>query len=266
VIGRPVNVEPKVGVGGTLAAAYAAKAKPDGYTIYLAPSSTVMSAAQALYKQLPYDPMKDFVSLLGAFKTAFILLVPRSSPYTNVAELTEAMRKKGDKASYGTATLTGKVAAELYKEQFGLSAVEIPYKSGILAMNDMASGLFDFYFTDTGTAKSQIGPGGKLRPLCVTSRSRITSLPEVPGAGEQGLQMDFVHYGALHTPAGTPKAINDQLISWMNPIVSSEEAKKFLATLGYDQWLADARGVDEMLERETRNWAGYVKLARIQPE
>lgn len=266
VIGKPVTVDPKVGVGGTIAAAFAARAKPDGYTIYLSPSSTVLAAARALYKTLNYDPVNDFVSVLGIFKTAFILLVPRSAPYNTVAELTEHLRSKGDKASYGTATLTGRVAAELYKAQFGLSAVEVPYKSGVVAMNDMASGLFDFYYTDTGTAKAQIAPGGKLKALAVTSATRMESLPEVPGAAEAGLKMDFVAYSALHVPAGTPKPIIDQLTAWMEPIASGAEAKKFLSTLGYDPWMANAKAVNDMLERETKNWADYVKLAKIEQQ
>ncbi|MSQ70201.1 MAG: tripartite tricarboxylate transporter substrate binding protein [Betaproteobacteria bacterium] len=265
-IGKPVVVEPKVGMGGTMAAAYAAQARPDGHTIYLAPSSTVLAAAPSLFKKLPYDPIKDFVPVLALFKTAFILVVPASAPYKTLPELTAHLREKGNKASYGTATLTGRVAAELYKTQFGLAAVEVPYKSGITAINDMLSGLFDFYFTDTGTAKAHIGPGGRLRPLAVTSQTRMDALPEVPGAAGAGLKMNFVACSGLHVPAQTPRPIIDQLAAWMEPIAASEDARKFLATLGYDPWLGNARVVTDMLERETRNWAEYIRLAKIEPQ
>lgn len=266
LIGKPVVVEPKVGMGGTMAAAYAAQARPDGHTIYLAPSSTVLAAAPSLFKKLPYDPLKDFVHVLPVFKAAFVVVVPRDAPYKTLSELTTHLRQKGAKASYGSATLTGKIAGELYKEQFGLSVVEVPYKSGITAMNDMLSGLFDFYVTDTGTAKAQIGPGGRLRALSVTSRNRMDALPDIPGAGEAGLKMDFVAYSGLHVPAQTPRAIIDQLSAWMEPIIASEDAKKFLATLGYDPWIGNSKAISDMLEREVKNWADYVRLAKIEPQ
>src|SRR5262249_33845145 len=145
VVGKPVVVENKVGMGGSLATGYVAQAKPDGYTIYMA-SSSALAAAPYLFKKLPYDPLKDFATVTSVFKAAFVLVVPSTSPCASVAELTDVLRRKGDKASYGSATHPGKVAAEIYKAQFGLKAVEVPYKSGLDALNDLYSGQLDFYF------------------------------------------------------------------------------------------------------------------------
>jgi tripartite-type tricarboxylate transporter receptor subunit TctC len=263
--GKPVVVEPRVGVGGTIAAASVARAAPDGHTIYLAPSSTVIAAAPHLYRSLAYDPAKDFAHVAAVYKAAFCVVVPRSSPVQTMADLTEHLRKLGPKGSYGTATLPGKITGELYKQQFGLSTVEVPYKTGVTALNDLVSGLFDFYVTDTGTAKSQLS-GGRLRALMVTSRGRMESLPDIPGAGDAGVKLDLIAYSGLHVPAQTPRPIIEQLAAWIGPIAASEEARKMLSNLGYDPWLGDAKVVIDMLERETRAWAEYARIAKIEPQ
>jgi tripartite-type tricarboxylate transporter receptor subunit TctC len=266
VTGRPIVVEPRVGMGGTIAAASVARAAPDGYTIYVAPSSSVLAAAPSVFRKLSYDPMRDFANVVALFKTAFMFVVPSNSPVRSIADLTELLRQKGAKGSYGSSTLPGKIAGELYKAQFGLATLEVPYKSGASAFNDLASGLLDFYLTDTGTVKAQIGPGGRLRALCVTSQTRVQALPDIPSAGESGLKFDLLAYGSMHVPAQTPRAIIDQLTAWMMPIAASDDAKKFLVNLGYDPWLGGASVVQEMLERETRNWAEYVKIAKVEPQ
>jgi tripartite-type tricarboxylate transporter receptor subunit TctC len=265
-IGKPVVVENKVGMGGSMAAGYLAQSKPDGYTICLASSGTVLAAAPFLFKNLPYNPKKDFAHVTPVFKAAFVLVVPSTSPYRTVAELTEAMRLKGDKSSYGSATQPGKIASEIYKTQFGLKTVEVPYKSGVDAMNDLHAGQIDFYFTDSGTVREQTRPGGKLRALSTTSQQPIAALPDMPSARQAGIEIDMIAYWAVHVPAQTPKPIIDQLAAWFQPIVASEDARKFLGNLGYDPWIGNAQIVGEMVERESRNWANYSRIARIEPQ
>lgn len=266
VAGRPVVVEPRVGAGGTVAAASVARAAPDGHTIYLAPSSTVIAAAPFIFKTLNYDPAKDFAHVAAVYKAAFCVVVPRSSPYQSMADLASHLRAQGAKASYGTATLPGKITGELFKTQFGLQTVEVPYKTGVQAMTDLLQGLFDFYVTDTGTAKSQLGSAGRLRALMVTSAARMDSLPDIPGAAEAGVKLDLVAYSGLHVPAQTPRPIVEQLAAWIGPIAASDEARKMVNNLGYDPWLGDAKTVAAMLERETRSWAEYVKVAKVEPQ
>ena len=264
VAGKPVVVEPRVGAGGTVAAASVARAAPDGYTVFLASTSTALAAAPYLFKTLNYDPARDFTHVCGVYKAAFCLVVSKSSPFMTLADLTAHLKRQGDKASYGTATVPGKVTAEIYKSQFGLQTVEVPYKTGVTALNDLLSGLFEFYVTDTGTAKAQLA-AGRIRALMVTSAGRMDTLPDIPGAQEAGVKLDLMNYSALHVPAGTPRPIVDQLAAWVQPIAASEEARKTLANLGYEPWLGDAKVVADMIERERRNWGDYAAVARIQP-
>lgn len=264
VIGKPVVVENKVGMGGSMAAGYVAQAKPDGYTIFMS-SSSALAAAPSLFKTLPYDPLKDFENVTTVFKAAFVMVVPSSSPFKTVAELTEHLRSKGDKSSYGSATHPGKVASEIYKTQFGLKTVAVPYKSGLDAINDLLSGQLDFYYTDSGTVTAQIA-SGKLRALVTTAKEKFDALPGIPSAGDAGLNMDLIAYWGMHVPARTPKPIIDKLEAWLAPIVASADARKFLANLGYDPWIGNSRMVNEMVTRESKLWADYVKLAGITPQ
>jgi tripartite-type tricarboxylate transporter receptor subunit TctC len=262
--GMPVVVEIKAGMGGSMAAGYVAHAKPDGYTIFMSRSS-VLAAAPWIFKKLPYDPIKDFASVTTLFKATFVMVVPATSPFQTVAQLTEHLKKVGSKGSYGSATYPGKIASEIYKSQMGLETVEVPYKSGIDVLNDLNAGLIDYYFTDSGTVMSQIG-SGKLRALMTTSKERFSALPDISSAAEAGLNMDLVAYWGLYVPAKTPRDVIEKLATWTNPIVSEPDTKAFLANLGYDTWIGDARSVSDMVARESQLWSDYVKLARIDPQ
>jgi len=264
-LGKPVVVEIKLGMGGSMAAGYVAQAKPDGYTIFMS-SSSALAAAPWLYKKLPYDPTKSFAYVTPMFQATFVMVVPSNSPHKTLADLTDYLRKKGDKGGYGSATNFSKVASSIYKSKAGLSTVEVPYKSGLDALNDLHAGLIDFYFTDSGTIKNQIAPGGKLRALMTTSHDRFSALPGVPSAKEAGIDMNLVAYWALYVPTGTPQPVIEKLAKAMAPIVASEEAKAFLANLGFDPWLGNGQMVGEMIDRETKLWSEYVKLAGIQAQ
>lgn len=265
LIAKPVVVDIKTGMGGSIAAGYVAQSKPDGYTIFMS-SSSVLAAAPWLFKKLPYDPLKDFACVAALFKATFVMVVPSDSLFGTVAELTAQLRKKGNKASYGSATHPGKIASEMYKAQSGLDAIEVPYKSGIDALNDLNAGLIDFYITDSGTVINQISPGGRLRALMTTSQSRFAALPNVPSAADAGLNMDLIAYWGLYVPARTPKEIVQKLANWTEPVATSSDTKDFLANLGFDAWIGDGATVGEMIVQELRLWSEYVKLAKIDPQ
>ena len=209
-IGKTVIVENKPGAFGNIANEYVARSKPDGYTIYIAPTN-LLTIAPALYKKLNYDPLKDYDSACTLFKLPFILNVAADGPYKSVADLVAAMKKKGDKGSYGSVSTVSLISAELFKVQFGLETVEVKYKESANAMNDLLSGTLDFAFIDpAGTAA--LRNSGKLRALAVTTKDRVSSLPNIPGAHEVGIMnSDVFSWWSIHTPKGTPKPILDKL-------------------------------------------------------
>jgi tripartite-type tricarboxylate transporter receptor subunit TctC len=111
--GQPIVVENKVGAAGNLATEFVARSKPDGYTVFIAPASTVLAPAHFLFKQLNYDPDKDLESVTLLATLPFILFVAGDSPIKSVADLVDNLRQKGDKGSYGSSTTVGQVCLEI---------------------------------------------------------------------------------------------------------------------------------------------------------
>ncbi len=262
--GKPVIVENKVGAFGNIATETVARAKPDGYTIYIAPGSSVLAAAPHLFSKLNYDPVASFDHITTVNRVAFMFCVAADSPFKTMADLTAHLKEKGDGASYGASANTGVVAAALYKAQHGLKAVHVNYRTPPLGFADLAKGQLAFYITDPGTAAAPIRQG-MLRALSMTSANRMNALPDVPSAAESGIAgLDIVAWWSVHTPAGTPKKVLSQLEGWFNQITKEPATKDFLAKVGADPFPGNAALVKKLLSKEMKDWEGYVKLANIK--
>src|SRR5271165_6825925 len=148
ITGKPVIVENKPGALGNIATEAVARAKPDGYTIYIAPGSSTLAAAPSLFKKLGYDPINDFEHITTLSASAFALCVPSASPFKSVGELTAYLKDKGDAASYGSIAPPSLVSAEIYKTAFGLKTVEVKYKEQGPLLNDLFGGHLVFFFSD----------------------------------------------------------------------------------------------------------------------
>jgi tripartite-type tricarboxylate transporter receptor subunit TctC len=261
--GKPVIVDNKAGAFGNIASSFVARAKPDGYTIYIAPGSSVLAAAPSLFNQLNYDPVNDFEHITTLFKVTFIQIVASNSPYKTVADLTKALKEKGDKGSYGSVANTGLVSSELYKKALGLNTVEVKYKEVQSMLVDLMNGRIEFCHIDPTSVLGQL-QDGSVRAISTSSTQRIRALPDVPSASEAGIaNLDLVAWWSVHTPKGTPKPILDQLEGWFNKLARDEEAAKWLATIGCDPYPGDGKLVRELLEKDIKAWDGYVKLANI---
>lgn len=264
--GQPIVVENKVGAAGNLATEFVARSKPDGYTIFIAPASTVVAPARLLFKQLNYDPDKDLQSVALLATIPFILFVAGDSPIKSVADLVQILRQKGDKCSYGSSTTVGQVCAEIFKAQFGLKTVEVKYRDGLAGLNELMSHQLDFYFADPATTKAMVADG-RLRALMITSARRNTSLPHIPSTSEAGVSgMDMSFWWSVHVPIGTPKPITDKLAGWFDQFSLSDETKAFLATYGAEPLQGDAAAVDSLMAQERSKWVDYVRIAKIEPQ
>jgi tripartite-type tricarboxylate transporter receptor subunit TctC len=129
--GKPMIVENKPGAGTSIAAEYVARAKPDGYTLFLNPGNG-MAGNVYLYKNLGHDVIKDFAPITTLVKLPFVLAVTATSPAKSVAELIALVKDKGDKSSYGAPTNLARAAGELFNERAGLKSVAVPYKGSAL--------------------------------------------------------------------------------------------------------------------------------------
>lgn len=265
VMKRTIVVENRAGANGNIATTYTARAKPDGYTVYVhAPSA--LAANMHLFKNPPVDVVKELQVAATINRQPFMLTVHTNSPVKTVAELVEVLRKKGDKASYGTTAPTSKVAAAWFCKVFNLKAVEIMYKTGADTMNDMQSGAIDFCMHDPVHAVANAG-NGSLRMLGVTTKTRMKALPDLPSLHEQGVtDLDVPGWWAAMVPKDTPKPIVDRLNKMWREVIDSEETRQFMAKFGADTWSTSPEEAQAELAKDVKAWGEYIKLANIEPQ
>ncbi|HEY4774927.1 MAG TPA: tripartite tricarboxylate transporter substrate-binding protein [Xanthobacteraceae bacterium] len=263
--GKPVVTENRPGAQGLLGTEAIAKAKPDGYTISINPAASTLAAASHIFKKLPFDPLKDFEFAGLILSVPFVLSVsPRESMRT-LADLTRHLKEKKGEAFYGGSTNAGIVASELYKNAIGVDVKRVNYRSALDALNEMAAGNIDFYFTDATTALGQI-TAGRYRALAVTSAKRSSALADVPTMTELGVPMDFAPWWGVLAPAGTPKPIVDKIAGWFDKISAMPETKAFLIRNGLEPLSGDAATMRALLVKDIARWAEWVKLAQIEPQ
>jgi tripartite-type tricarboxylate transporter receptor subunit TctC len=261
---RTVIVENKVGAQGNIATQYVARSKPDGHTIYIHAGSAV-AANQSLFRKPPVDVAKALRVVATINRQPFMLVVDaKKSPYKTVAELTAAMKKKGDKATYGTAAPNGRIMGQLYLSVAGFKAVEVLYKTGSDSLNEMSSGRLDFATLDPVLALAQ-HRAGRLRILGVSTGQRLDASPDLPTMTEEGVKMDLTGWWAVMVPTGTPKPAVDKLHRWFVEIVSTPETKAFLNKFGGDPFINTPDKAQAMFESAIKEWGEYIRLAKIEP-
>jgi len=258
---QTVIVENKPGANGNISAQYTARSKPDGYTVYIHAGSST-AANFHLFKRPPLDPRKDLQVVATLNIQPFTIVVPVDSPYKTLADLTEAMKKKGDKANYASSNTSGTVLGQLYEQATGIKAVEIHYRTAADTLNDFKSGTLDFGSVDPVFALSQVN-AGRLRMLAVATPERMKALPDVPTMKEQGVDVSLPSWFAAMVAAKTPKAIVDKLNAYFNEIEKMPETAAFLAKFGADTFISTPEEGQELMRKEVDNWAKYVEVAKI---
>jgi tripartite-type tricarboxylate transporter receptor subunit TctC len=264
ITNRTIIVENKSGAGGNIATEYAARAKPDGYTIYVHAASGV-AANVHLFKNQPVDVSKAILIAATINQQPFMLVVDAKSPYKTVAEVTAAMKQKGAKASYATSAPTGTVMGEIYKARTGVQAVEINYKNAQDSLNEMLSGKTDYGMLDPQYSLAQVREG-RLRVLAVSSGKRLQATPEFPTMTESGVPMDLTGWWAAMLPVGTPKPILTKVNQWFTQIVKTDETKKFLNSFGGDPFIISPEEGQALFLKTIKDWGEYVKIAKIEPK
>ena len=263
--GRTVIVENKAGASGAIAVGYAARAKPDGYTMYLSAGSGT-AAQMHLFKVPPVDVLKAFQLAATINRQAFMLTVDAKSPYTSVPELTAAMKQKGSAATYAVAATSGIVMGEMYKAITGVSAVELRYKDSAGALNDMASGRVDYGMHDPVFSLAQQREG-RIHILAHSSGQRLAAIPDIPTMAESGVSgMDLTSWWAVHLPSATPRPIIDQINTWFNKILTMDDTREFLNKFGGDPFISTPDAAQALFVKEEAAWGEYVRIAKIEPQ
>lgn len=266
-LGQPFIVENKPGAAGAVGAAYVAKAKPDGYTLFGGTISTHAINA-SLYKNLPYDPVKDFepVSLTATLPN--VLMVGPQLGVNSVQELIALLKKDPSKrtfASSGAGTSTH-LAGELLADLIGVPLTHIPYKGTPPAMVDVAAGQVTFMF-DQMTAAVPLVQAGKLKLLAVTTAKRIALAPQLPTMMESGVpKFEMSSWQAVYAPKGTPRAIVQKLSGEIHRILALPDIKEKLGTqLGMELVGSTPEELAAHMAREIPRWAALVKKSGATP-
>ncbi len=263
--GRQVLVENRFGAGGNIAAEYTARAKPDGYTVFVHAASAI-AGNMYLYKNPPIDAGKALMIAASVNRQPFMVAVDAAKPWKTVAELTAFLREKGDKATYATSATAGTIMGEMFKVATGTQAVEVVYRVGADSLNDQLGGKIDYGMFDPVYTMSQVR-AGRLRALAVSTGKRLDAVPDIPTMQEEGFKdFDLTTWFAAMVPAGTPKPVVAQINGWFNQVLASEETKTFLNSFGGDPFISTPEDAQAMFEKDLRSWADYVRIAKIQPQ
>ena len=263
-LGQAIVIDNKPGVQGAIAAAEAARAAPDGYTIFGGNNST-LAANPSLYNKLAYNPAKDFVPV-GLYISASLTLVVRPDfPARNMREFLNHAKANAGKLTAGYASAGMQVSMGELKSLGKVDFLEVPYKGVPQAVSDLMGGQIGFTFADNAVAFTQIR-AGKLRGLGVTSLKRSPLMPEMPAISEELPGFDVNVWSGLVVPTGTPKEVIDKLWDASRKALAAPEVGKSLNALGLE---VTPMGPDEFgrfIKAETEKWARQVKAAGIQPQ
>jgi tripartite-type tricarboxylate transporter receptor subunit TctC len=262
--GKNVVVENRSGAGGNIAIEYVAKAKQDGYTVLVHGVSGVATNMNT-FKRPPTDAAQTIQVAATINRQPFMMLVDEKSPYKTVADVTKAMKEKGEKASYASAAPFGTVMGEIYKVRTGVKAVEVVYKNAVDSLNDQLSGAVDYSMHDPVYALAQQREG-RLRILGVSTGKRLDAIPDIPTMREQGVDMDLMGWWGAMVPQGTPRPVVEQINKWFVEVVSSPETKAFLNKFGGDPNIMPIDEAQKAFIQEIKNWAEYVKIAKLEPQ
>jgi tripartite-type tricarboxylate transporter receptor subunit TctC len=264
--GKPVIVENRAGMILSIGADAVAKAPPDGYTVLITSVTSSHAANVFNFKKLPYDPIKDFTPVAMLQKSYFMLMVRSEAPWKTVAELTEAMKAKAEKATYGYGAPPALASAELYKARKGLKAVGIPYKTSMASLPEMFSGELDFQFIDS-TAGTPLRQSGKVRALAVSSGQRVpgVDLPTMAEAADIP-EFDIAPVWGVLLPAGAPAPIVAKLESWFAEISRMDATRQYQANTHAAPFAGNAKALADFIPKEIKKWEELARLAKIEPQ
>ena len=231
--GQSVVIDNKGGAGGNLGLDLVSRAKPDGYTLLTGNVGT-QSINPMLYKKLSYNPDTSFVPVGQFAELPFVLAVTTSLPANNVKELVALAKADPDKLTYASSGSGGSphLSAETFKIATGTKILHIPYKGGGAAMTDLVSGnvhmIFSSVLETSGFIKS-----GKLKALAITSKERVSALPDVPTLQEAGVTgAESGSWLGLLAPAGTPKEVIDRISQGLQQAVAAPDIQQLLLGQG----------------------------------
>jgi tripartite-type tricarboxylate transporter receptor subunit TctC len=261
ITGKQLVIDNRGGAGGTLGAGIAARAAPDGYTLFM--GAVHHAIAPSMYPKLDYDIEKDFVPLALMANVPQVLVVnPKSQP-GNFKDFLERVRKAPGKYNYGSAGAgtSHHLAGELFKQQSKTFITHIPYRGAGPALQDLIAGNVDMMFDGLGSSAAHI-KGGRIKALMVSGLKRNPAFPDVPCAAELGLpDYTVTTWYGLWAPKGTPADVQARIVEELRRASASEELKAVWASNGAEFGALTPTQFGGFVSAEVRRWAAVVKVS-----
>ena len=265
-LGKPVVVENKPGAGTVIGSNFVAKSEPDGHTLLMGTSSP-LAINVSVYKELPYNPVTDFVPLARVAQSPFILVVNNDLPVKTIPELIAYAKANPGKLSYGSGGpgAPHHLFAELFASMTGIKMTHVPYRGSLPALNDVLAGHIQLMFCDVPPSQGMIA-GGKIRALGVTPKARLAALPDVPTINEAGVPgYDAAAWFMVVAPGKTPRPVVERLHNDLKSVLASPQTREQIAKLSLTPM--DTPPIADMqayLKSEIARWGQVVEAAGIK--
>ncbi len=264
--GQAVVIDNRTGADGFIAASAVARAEPDGYTV-LVTTMTTQSVNPHIYRQLPYDPVKDFAPVSLFNRSPMVMLV-RNAPDQpkTFAEFAAYAKKHDAPLNFATGNTSSRVAAEFYAHKVGFRATRVPFRGTPQGLTELLAGRIDFMFVDMSPAVPLV-KDGKLRALAILADKRVDALPDVPTTVELGMpDLQLMTWSAAYVPAATPKPVIDRLSALIRKALSTPEAHDFFVRSGVQPSPTTPEELGAFTKSEYEVWSRAIRIAEIPKE
>lgn len=266
-LGQAVIIDNKPGQGGSIGAAAAAKAAPDGYTLLIS-ATAPLATNPNLYKDLPYEPVRDFAPITLIANLPFVLVARPDLPANNARELIALAKAKSGKLSYASSGngSTSHLSMEMLKTATGIDLQHVPYKGSVQAFTDVISGQVDVVF-DTAVYALPMVRAGRVKLLAVAGAKRSSLSPDTPTVAEQGAPgYDSGAWLGMLFPTGTPRAIVTLMNTELTKIVRTPEVTERLLKLGAEPLSSTPEEFGAHIKSELRKWGKAVQDSGVKVE
>jgi tripartite-type tricarboxylate transporter receptor subunit TctC len=264
-LGQTVVVDNRVGANSQIGAQAAARAAPDGYTLFMG-SATTHAVNPSLYgARLTYAPADlDIVATVGAGPALW--LVSTQVGASNAKEYVAWAQRNPDKASCAYGNSVGQVGCELFRQRLGAAGQQVPYRSTPQALNDLAAGIVTSAFADAAVAMPLL-QSGKIKAIAVAHTERLAVLPDTPTTRELGhAELQFLAWTGLFVPRGTPAGIQQRLNAAVVAANATPEAQAQLARSGGVQMPGDIAQARQFVQAEALRWQAFIRESGVKPE
>ncbi len=265
VYDQPFIIENRGGAGGTLGAGSVAKSAPDGYTLLMA-GNTSLSAAPALVKTVPYDPIKDFTAIGRVGRFSSVIVAATQQPFRTIQEFVTYAKANPGKLSYGHGNSTGFIVGEAIKKRMGIDMARVPYTATPAAITDLIGGRTQMVPSDLLSGVPQI-QAGKLVALATIFRERSTLLPEVPTLHETVMPgFEVLPWLGLFGPANMPPGIVKMLSDNLRTIFARPDVVARIGTMGIEPYYAPSEETAAFVRDDLTKWQEMAREAGIEPQ